>query len=122
MKVLIVKRYRQFVLYSSIIYVLSYLKPSCGVQHQSKMESLSSMPVLAGYFVKNFCYIINRRDLLQESVGLILRVHNSKKNCCCFLIKVVSGIYIPLASEIKEAYRYLVRMRTRKTVPNPLLC
>ena len=115
--------YRQFVLYASIIYALSYLKSSYGIQHQSKMESVSSLSIiLAGYFVKNFCYIVNHRNLSQEYLGLILRVHNSNKTRCRFLIKVASYVNTPLVSVIKEAYRHLVRMRTRKSVPNPLLC
>jgi hypothetical protein len=120
MKALMVKLRQAVVLYSSIIYLVLYLNLSNALSRQSHMESVSSVPVLAGYCVKNFCYILDHRDLLQESGGLILRVHNSNKSCCCFLIAVASCMYIPLVKEIKEAHRHLIRMRTIKTVPNSL--
>jgi|SRR5215211_2037496 hypothetical protein len=121
MKALMVKLRQAVVLYSSIIYLFLYLNLSNAPSRQSHMESVSSVPILAGYCGKNFCYILDHRDLLQESGGLILRVHNSNKSCCCcFLIAVASCMYIPLVKEIKEAYRHLIRMRTIKTVPNSL--
>jgi hypothetical protein len=107
--------------YIQVLYTLSYnLKPSNVLSHQSHMESVSSVPFLAGYCVKNFCYILNHHDLLQESGGLILRVHNSHKRCfCCFLIAVASCMHVPLVKEIKEAYRHLVRMRTITAYQSP---
>ena len=84
-------------------------------------HGISEFSAYFGWLLREkFCYILDHRDLLQESGGLILRVHNSNKSGCCFLIAVASCMYISLVKEIKEAHRHLIRMRTIKTVPNSL--
>lgn len=87
-----VKLDTQFVLYSSIIYLVLYLKPSNALSHQSDMKSVNSVPILAGYSVKNFSYILYHPDILQESLRLVQRVLISNKSCC-LLIAITSHIY-----------------------------
>jgi hypothetical protein len=108
----------QFVLYPSIIYLVLYLKHANALLHQYHMKSVTSARILAGYSVKNISYILKHYDLLQQSLELTLRIHNSYRSSR-FLKAVASSIDVPLVKEIKEAFRHLVRMRTIRPCQTP---